>query len=400
MKKILLSMLFLFTLIFLVACDDTITPNPDPDPDPNPDPDPIISVPNGLQPLEATPDVDPFYATLEGGWVSVWADEFYGDTIDTSKWNITNSGGGFGNNELQYYSPNNVEIIDGKLVITARKETYSGHSYTSAKLTSLNKGDFKYGRIQVRAKLPTGRGTWPAIWMMPSENMYGGWPNSGEIDIMEYVGYTPNYVHSTIHTTKGNGMNGQQIGYDMNIADPDERFYTYEIIWEPGYIQAYVEGVPYDNPFIYVPEFNQNIPYQYTFPFDQYFYLILNFAIGGNWGGVQGVDDSIFPQQLEIDYVRVYQKDYASIDTEIPSTVDEIHEMSGLVNGIYWDAATDDAGVEQYGIYVDGKLSYYSNLNQFQFRELEPGNYSIAITAIDFVGRESALGTPYNITIE
>ena len=228
MKKLILLFTLILTSLILVACS-TDTPDPDPDPDP-------VIIPNGLEPLVATEDVDPNYATLEDGWVAVWADEFDGTFIDSSRWNVTIGGGGFGNNEEQFYMPANAQIVDGKLVITAKDESYGGEDYTSARLTSWLKGDFKYGRIQVRAKLPSGRGTWPAIWMMPTSSVYGGWPNSGEIDIMEYVGYEPGVVHTTIHTTYGNGTNGRQIGYDMEIDSPETQFYTYEIIWEPGYI--------------------------------------------------------------------------------------------------------------------------------------------------------------------
>ncbi len=389
MKKFILLCILAFTSISLVACDRN---EPDPDPDP-------VDIPNGLEPLVATDNVDPDYKTLDGGWVAIWADEFDGLGIDLNRWNIENAGGGFGNNELQYYRPDNAELVDGKLVITAKDESYGGAEYTSAKLTSKYKGDFRYGRIQVRAKLAPGRGTWPAIWMMPTMSVYGGWPNSGEIDIMEYVGYDPGMVHTTIHTTYGNGTNGRQIGYDMELSNPESQFYTYEIIWKPGYIQTYVDGVPYSNPFVYVPEFNQDKPYDDTFPFDQQFYLILNLAIGGNWGGVQGVDDSIFPTTFEIDYVRVYQMDYASLDTEVPGTVDDISSMYLLENGIFWEPATDDYGVEQYEIYVDGILHDTATMNQYTFTDLDPGSYIITIKAVDFCGRVGDIGASYSMTI-
>ena len=385
MKKLILLLIMVFTTLSLTACE---VPS-----------DPIIDIPNGLEPLVATDDCDSEYSTLTGGWVCVYADEFDGETVDNQKWNVIEGGGGFGNSELKYYRSNNAELVDGKLVITAKNEYYGGYNYTSSKLTSWLKGDFRYGRIQVRAKLAGGRGTWPAIWMMPTQSVYGYWPNSGEIDIMEYVGYDPGMVHSTIHTTYGNGMNGLQIGYDMELDNPETQFYTYEIVWEPGYIQAYVDGIPYSNPFVYVPQFNQDKPYDDTFPFDQQFYLILNLAIGGNWGGVQGVDPDIFPTTFEVDYVRVYQKDYATIDTETPGVVDDINLMYLLPNSLYWEPATDDYEIEQYYIYVDDEYHDTATMNQYTFTDLDPGTYIITITAVDFCGREGDVGSSYSITI-
>ncbi len=388
MKKIILFSMMIFISLSLIACDGL------------PIQDPPVDIPNGLEPLVATTDCHPDFATLTDGWVCVWADEFDGETVDENRWNVINAGGGFGNNELQYYRPDNAALVEGNLVITAKNEAYGGANYTSAKLTSWLKGDFRYGRIQVRAKLAGGRGTWPAIWMMPTQSVYGGWPNSGELDIMEYVGYEPGMVHTTIHTTYGNGMNGLQIGYDMELDSPETQFYTYEIVWEPGYIQTYVDGVPYANPFVYVPEYNQDKPYDDTFPFDQQFYLILNLAIGGNWGGVMGIDNGIFPTTFEVDYVRVYQRDYATVDIETPGVVDDIDLMYYLPNSIYWRPAADDYAIEKYNIYVDNEYYDTATMNQYTFNDLNPGTYVITIRAVDFCGREGDIGSSYSMTID
>ena len=171
--------------------------------------------------------------------------------------------------------------------------------YTSARLVSRDKGDWTYGRFEIRAKLPRGRGTWPAIWMLPTDWEYGGWPGSGEIDIMEHVGYDMNVVHSTVHTESYHHSIGTQKGESILVDDVDTSFHVYAVEWRPDRIDAFVDGQKY---FTFV---NEGTGYQ-EWPFDKRFHLLLNIAVGGSWGGAQGVDNSIFPQQLVIDYVRVY----------------------------------------------------------------------------------------------
>lgn len=361
MKKILIFILLLF---ILVGCNPSSQSNITP-----------------LKPVEGCNE-----PTLEGGWVCIWADEFEDEEIDESKWNFEVNDYGGGNNELQYYTRKNAEIVDGKLVITALKEDYLTRNYTSSRLTTKYKGDFRYGRIIVSAKLPSGAGTWPAIWMMPTLNTYGGWPHSGEIDIMEYVGRRPEHVFSTIHTTKFNHNLGTQIGYDIDVPTAETEFHTYEIIWNPGEIITYVDGVSFAT-FRYTAAFNQDVPYYEAFPFDQDFFLILNLAIGGGLGG--DVDDSIFPQAFEIDYVRVYRYDYATIDKEVPTQVTNL-QIAQLKNTIFWNPSSDDYGVEKYAIYVDGELYDHANLNQYTFDDLVKGKaYQVEIEAIDFVGNRS-----------
>lgn len=350
-----------------------------------------------LVPLEPTDDA--LVQTLDGGWVATWADEFNGTTIDETKWNFEINGNGGGNNELQYYTKENASLVDGNLVITAKKEAYLGKSYTSSRLTTKYKGDFLYGRIQVRAKLPSGRGTWPAIWMMPTASMYGGWPDSGEFDIMEYVGYNPGYIHSTIHTDIYNGFEGTQVGHDYYLDGIEDDFHTYDLIWEPGYMRTYIDD-DLIGEFRYSPYFNQAYTYDQVFPFDQEFFLILNLAIGGNWGGVQGVDESIFPQTFEIDYVRYYERDYANVDTIAPSQVTDIQKAI-VPNTLFWDAATDDYAVEKYLILVDGEAYDYARLNQYTFKGLTPGQtYKIEIVSYDFVGRKAEKSESFDFTFQ
>ncbi len=237
----------------------------------------------------------------------VWSDEFdYTGLPDSAKWSYDTQGNEYrwGNNELQYYTANRIEnarVGDGKLTITAIREEMEGRNYTSARLITKGKGDWLYGRFEISAKLPTGRGMWPAIWMMPTKGEYGGWPDSGEIDIMENVGYDPDTIVGTVHTQAYNHSIGTQKGKRISIPDNHETFHLYAMEWEPEEMRIYVDSTLY---FTYKNEGTGSA----TWPFDKPFYLLLNVAVGGNWGGSMGVNDSIFPQQMMVDYVRVYQK--------------------------------------------------------------------------------------------
>ncbi len=238
----------------------------------------------------------------------VWSDEFdYEGLPDETKWGYDVGGSGWGNNELQYYTEGeNAYVKDGFLTITARKEDYNAMAYTSTRLISKNKGDWLYGRIEVNAKLPSGKGTWPAIWMLPTDWKYGGWPRSGEIDIMEHVGYEQGVVHGTVHTNAYNHMKGTQVGKHVTRDDVSDAFHLYAIEWFPDKIKFFVDDKLY---FIYKPSNMINCPTKDEWPFDQRFHLLLNIAVGGNWGGAKGIDESIFPQEMVVDYVRVYQSD-------------------------------------------------------------------------------------------
>ena len=232
----------------------------------------------------------------------MWEDNFTNNGVpDPSKWSYDVGGSGWGNNELQYYtSGNNVGIVNGNLVIQAKKENLEGRQYTSTRMISRGKGDWLYGRFVVRAKLPRGRGTWPAIWMLPSDNGYGIWPASGEIDIMEHVGYDQNNVHSTIHCSAFNGQRGNQKGNSKIVSNATTEFHDYRIDWTPYSIKGFVDDEQY---FEYI---NDNTGFT-TWPFNRKFHMILNIAIGGNWGGAQGIDDTIFPATMEVDYVKAYK---------------------------------------------------------------------------------------------
>lgn len=240
--------------------------------------------------------------TLDGKKL-VWHDEFnYRGLPDSSKWNYDVGNGGYGNNEAQFYTEKRLEnarVEGGKLVIEARREQWKGSEYTSARLLSRGKYYFRYGTVEVRAKLPKGRGTWPAIWAM-SENMKQ-WPDDGEIDIMEHVGYHPGYIHATIHTKKYNWVVGTQKTDSIEIKDASEKFHLYKMDWDKDKIDMYVDGAKF---FSYANTEKNDA----AWPFDQPFFIVLNQAIGGNWGGKEGIDDTVFPQKFYIDYVRIYQK--------------------------------------------------------------------------------------------
>ena len=232
----------------------------------------------------------------------MWEDNFNATGLpDASKWSYDVGGSGWGNNELQYYTNNgNARLENGNLVIEVKKENNSGREYTSARLVTKGKGDFLYGRIEVKAKLPGGRGTWPAIWMLSTDWQYGAWPASGEIDIMEHVGYDAGKIHSSVHTTAFNHTRNTQKSAFKMVPDAMNAFHIYRIDWTPYSIKSFIDGVEY---FEFI---NQGTGYT-VWPFDKAQHLLLNIAVGGNWGGVQGVDNTVFPVKMEINYVKVYK---------------------------------------------------------------------------------------------
>lgn len=239
------------------------------------------------------------------GWKLTWSEEFnYVGLPDSSIWNYAVGGNGYGNNELQYYTQsdtNNAVVRDGKLFITALKKIKEKSKYTSARLFTKDKAMFTYGRIEISAKLPSGRGTWPAIWMLGKNRSEISWPECGEIDIMEHVGYDPDSIHGTIHTKAYNHIKGTQKGKTIFIKNPYTAFNTYAIEWTPEKIDFLVNDVVYNH-------IENEHRTSAEWPFDQPFYLIINLAIGGNWGGKKGIDENIFPATMEVDYIRVYQQ--------------------------------------------------------------------------------------------
>lgn len=239
----------------------------------------------------------------------VWAEEFnYNGLPDTTKWSYDIGDGcpnvcGWGNNELQYYMANrkeNARVENGHLVIEAHRENKGSKEYTSARLVSKNKGDWTYGRIEVRAQLPKGLGVWPAVWMLPTKWSYGGWPKSGEIDIMENVGYLPDSVFGSVHTQRFNHIIGTQVTAGLISTTLASAYHTYIIEWDADKIDFLFDGKQFQT-------FKNLHTDADAWPFDQDFHLLLNLAVGGNWGGKMGVDTNIWPQKMLVDYVRVYQ---------------------------------------------------------------------------------------------
>ena len=259
-------------------------------------------------PDSAPPGEKPGGGTTTGEYTLVWSDEFnYTGLPDNSKWSYDTDGnaGGWGNNEKQYYTKErleNSEVKGGMLFINAIKENYQpGFNYTSARLVTRTKGDWLYGKVEVRAKLPDGRGMWPAIWMLPTDWAYGNWPASGEIDIMENVGYDPYVIVASAHTQAYNHVQGTQKSATTRVNDCYTAFHNYILEWEASEYRIYI-----DDKLLFTFK-NEGKGFT-VWPFDKRFHLLLNVAVGGNWGGAQGIDDTIFPRTMVVDYVRVYQK--------------------------------------------------------------------------------------------
>ena len=236
-------------------------------------------------------------------WKLTWSDEFdYEGLPELSNWDQEE--GKIRNNESQYYTKGrkeNARVEDGMLAIEAKFENFKEVSYTSASVITKGKKEFLYGRIEVRAKLPTGVGMWPAIWMLGTNYTEIGWPACGEIDIMENVGFDPDTIHANIHTMAYNHVKRTNKGAEIKVEAPYKSFHIYAVEWFEDHIDFYVDDQKY---FSFKNEGNG---YE-TWPFDKPHYLILNIAVGGAWGGRYGIDQSIFPQKMLVDYVRYYER--------------------------------------------------------------------------------------------
>jgi beta-glucanase (GH16 family) len=235
------------------------------------------------------------------GWSLVFSDEF--DTpgaLDPAKWGYEL--GYIANDEKQYYTSRseNVRAEAGSLVIEARKEAYQGYAYTSARVVTRGRFELLYGRVEVRAKLPTGRGAWPAIWMLGTNIDQAGWPACGEIDIMENVGFDPLRIHASVHTAAYNHTIGTHKTASVATANPADDFHVYSMEWHADRIEAFVDGQKYFS-------FRNEGTGSRSWPFDKPQYLLINLAIGGSWGGRQGIDETLFPKRYLVDYVRIYQ---------------------------------------------------------------------------------------------
>ena len=236
-------------------------------------------------------------------WLLVWSDEFDGEDINTENWTYDIGGSGWGNAELQYYTdrPENARIEDGELVIEAQREEerIQGREYTSARLKTQGLQTWTYGRIEARMQIPTGQGIWPAFWMLGDNITTNSWPGCGEIDIMENIGREPQLVHGTVHGPGYSGANGVGNSYPHpdGAAFADD-FHVYAVEWEPEEIRWYVDDAHYGTVTV------DDVPGEWVY--DHPFFIILNVAVGGHWPGYPD-DTTVFPQQLRVDYVRVYE---------------------------------------------------------------------------------------------
>jgi beta-glucanase (GH16 family) len=237
----------------------------------------------------------------EEGKKLIWSEEFnYTGLPDPSKWQYEE--GFIRNGEAQYYARErlkNTRVGNGMLTITADKEEYEGGHYTSASINTNGKFEFTYGRVEVRAKLPEGRGTWPAIWTLGTNIAKAGWPKCGEIDIMEFVGYEPDKVYANVHTDDYNHTKGTGRGSSITVSRPFDDFHVYAVEWYKDHFDFYFDNTKYFT----CQRKDEGIG---EWPFFEPQYLIINLAIGGGWGGTKGIDDAIFPVQYQIDYVRIY----------------------------------------------------------------------------------------------
>jgi beta-glucanase (GH16 family) len=303
-------------LILLTACTPpAAAPLPTSTPPPTPDPLLQTAVAKATELAAATPDprlaVTPspvVTTTPSAAWKLVWADEFDGpdgSPPDPKVWSAEQGGGGWGNNELEFYTNRiqNAYLEGGNLVIEARKERYGTRDYSSARLVTRGSAAWTFGRFEIRAKLPKGQGVWPAIWMMPDTLKYGGWPLGGEIDIMELLGHAPATVYGTLHWGNPHLSSGKSFTLN-NVPDFSEEFHVFALEWQPGELRWYVDGVQYHT----VTQWSTSAPGAvFPAPFDQPFYMILNVAVGGNWPGSPDAT-TVFPQKMLVDYVRVYQE--------------------------------------------------------------------------------------------
>ena len=451
MKKIV-SLLLAFLFVFsLTACDGINTPGRDV---PDPGTDPVNCAPgyfeeNGGCVEEVTEDdcavnemvldnicvVDPNYVAPEfpellgpdyndlgyddyegrdivnddcsaldniGEWQPVWCDEFnYEGLPDNTKWGYDVGGHGWGNNELQYYTGSDIDnayVDNGYLTIEAFKENIGGREYSSARLITKNKAEWLYGKVQVRAKVPGGKGTWPAIWLLPTDWEYGGWPDSGEIDVMEYVGYGKDVLHSTIHTGAFNHSIGTQVGKSRTVQGMEDEFHVYEMEWEPNVIRFYVDGILFYT-VSYDPDDSSNVAPWEAWSFDKDFHLIINLAFGGNWGGATGIDESLDHMKFEVDYVRVYQKDYAGMDTENPDPVTNIRNLNQNASQsfIAWDVANDDVMIQHYEVYVNDVLHENATHNASIIPAGITETQTIKVIPVDFAGNK---GLPQTLVID
>ena len=330
--------------------------------------------------------------------VLVWSDEFDGTEVDPSNWTFQLGDGtevglpaGWGNNELQYYRAENATVADGLLTIVAREESAGGLDYTSARLRSLGKGDWTFGRMEMRAKMPIGQGLWPAFWMLPSDSLYGGWAASGEIDIVEYIGSRPDRIFGTIHYGRPFPFNVfSSTGYELAGATFHDNFHLFAIEWELGEIRWYVDDILFATRTWW---WSSGGPF--PAPFDADFHLLLNLAVGGNLPGPPDAT-TLFPQELVVDYVRVYQlPPPVAISYPAPGDAFEAGEDLTITASV-----ADDSSIELVQFLQGNAVLGEDTTPPYELRvpNVSAGCYTLRVRAWDDGGR-SQTSFPVAITV-
>ena len=347
--------LFLFSMIFLGGC---------------------------LESDEKSNEIDDGPSNTPLEWEQVWSDEFDGDNLDLSKWNILRWRPGWVNNEQQAYTDRdtNVFLQDGNLVIQGLIEPiyydtdHTGNqytaNYTSGRINTDDKFSWTYGKFDIRAKLPSGRGSWPAIWMLGESITSIGWPDCGEIDIMEHVGFDDGNIHGSIHTKDFNHIMNTQRSGSIALPSATQSFHIYSLEWSPHYLRFLID----DSPFFFV--YNDSNGNAAKWPFDSPHYMILNLAIGGDWGGIQGIESSSFPMRMLVDHVRVSKRSEDHGDVKVTFQVD-MQNVNISGTGVWLSGGTisssNPGGIQMQPTSTDGlweaQLSLPPNSNfTFKYR--------------------------------
>ena len=334
--------------------------------------------------------------TASSDWEILWSDEFDGDELDLMKWNKLSWRPGWVNNELQAYTERDTNIFleNGYLILQGLIDPgysgidYTGNNYntdyTSGRINTDNKFSTTYGKFDIRAKLPKGKGSWPAIWMLGESISSIGWPDCGEIDIMEHVGYDEGMIHGSVHTEDYNHMYNTQKSGSKYIENVTDAFHVYSLEWSPFYLRYLID----DEPFFFV--YNDSNGDNGRWPFDDPHYIILNLAIGGDWGGVQGVSASDFPMRMMVDYVRVFKQSDSYYDVNITFKVDMKNENvsgsgvwlsggnlgSGQPGGIQMDLS-NDPGIWETTLTLSPNSSYTFKYRNGYFPNSWEGGWEI-----------------------
>jgi beta-glucanase (GH16 family) len=301
-------------------------------------------------------------------WNLVWSDEFNGASVDRSKWNFEEGGHGWGNNELEYYTNgNNSSIVNGALVIEARREDVGGRNYTSSRMTTKGKREFTYGRVEARIALPTGQGLWPAFWMLGANIGSVGWPACGETDIMEHVN-SDTTTHGTIHWDAGGYAS---YGGSVTVSNV-MAYHVYTIEWTPSSIKWFVDGAQYH-------EANIQNSINSTEEFHRPFFILLNLAVGGNWPGPPN-GSTAFPARMFVDYVRVYQQTTPSVVIDPGQWYNVVNQNSGSCADANAWGTTNGTAVIQWPC-GNGQFN-----QQWQFHPTDSGYYNVFARNAPYLG--------------